>query len=298
MAEWKVRHKPQRYLGHIRAGDAFPEFLVLWALFPIVFFSFSGSKLPGYILPAIPPLAILTGDYLFRIRRTGLPLWLLITHAAATGVLTFVLLLCPQYMVYQRIIPAPAQFVSAAVLGILAALLVVFIVRKWGVAKARYATLIPLVGLLYFLLGMHGHLLDLNYSARPLAREIAQAAPRVPVIAVADVSGATDLSHGSISTDPSSPRSQALFHAGIRRDLVYGLAFYRDQRVTSYATDGVPAQEHILVLPTNQAAQLSTLLPGRTYQQLFLYETQGLSVYRVYPAATASAAAAPAPGTP
>jgi hypothetical protein len=32
--EWKVRHKPQRYLGHVRAGDAFPEFLVLWALSP------------------------------------------------------------------------------------------------------------------------------------------------------------------------------------------------------------------------------------------------------------------------
>jgi 4-amino-4-deoxy-L-arabinose transferase-like glycosyltransferase len=44
-----------------RPGDAFPEFLVLWALIPIVFFSFSQSKLPGYILPSIPPIAILTG---------------------------------------------------------------------------------------------------------------------------------------------------------------------------------------------------------------------------------------------
>src|SRR3569833_3967633 len=60
LAEWKVRVNPKRYLGHQRAGDAFPEFLVLWALFPIVFFSFSKSKLPGYILPAIPPITILT----------------------------------------------------------------------------------------------------------------------------------------------------------------------------------------------------------------------------------------------
>ena len=56
-----------------RAGDAFPEFLVLWALFPILFFTFSKSKLPGYILPSIPPITILTGDYLNRIRRAGLP---------------------------------------------------------------------------------------------------------------------------------------------------------------------------------------------------------------------------------
>ena len=42
---------------------------MLWALIPIVFFSFSKSKLPGYILPSIPPIAILTGDFLFRRRQ-------------------------------------------------------------------------------------------------------------------------------------------------------------------------------------------------------------------------------------
>jgi 4-amino-4-deoxy-L-arabinose transferase-like glycosyltransferase len=34
-------------------------FVACWAAFPIVFFSFSQSKLPGYILPAIPPMAFL-----------------------------------------------------------------------------------------------------------------------------------------------------------------------------------------------------------------------------------------------
>jgi 4-amino-4-deoxy-L-arabinose transferase-like glycosyltransferase len=34
-------------------------FIACWALFPFVFFSFSQSKLPGYILPAIPALALL-----------------------------------------------------------------------------------------------------------------------------------------------------------------------------------------------------------------------------------------------
>ena len=254
VAEWKVRHNPQRYIGHVRAGDAFPEFLVLWALFPIVFFSFSSSKLPGYILPSIPPLCILAGDFLFRIRRTGLPDWLLNTHAAFTGILTFVLLLCPQYMVYARIVPAPRTFAIAAVLGVLAASLVIFVVRRFGVRRLRTVTLIPLMGLLFFLLGLNGHLLDLNYSARPLAREIHQAAPQVPLVAVIDV----------------------------RRDLDYGLAFYRNENVVHYNTDGVPDGEHILVIPTAEAAQLSIWLNGRTYQQLFLYETQGLSVYKVH----------------
>lgn len=41
-------------------------FLWLWALVPILFFSFSGSKLPGYILPSFPALALLIGEELER----------------------------------------------------------------------------------------------------------------------------------------------------------------------------------------------------------------------------------------
>ncbi len=34
-------------------------FVAAWGLFPVLFFSLSKSKLPGYILPAVPPLALL-----------------------------------------------------------------------------------------------------------------------------------------------------------------------------------------------------------------------------------------------
>ena len=255
VAEWKARRHPRRYVGHIRAGDAFPEFLVLWAAFPVVFFSFSGSKLPGYILPSIPPLAILTGDWLFRVRRRGLPPWLLNTHAALTGMLTFVLLLCPQYMVFQKLIPAPRTFAWTAALGLLASLAVIFVVRFYGVRRLRAITLVPLVGCLFFLLGLNGQLLDLNYSARPLAREITAAAPEIHDVAMLDV----------------------------RRDLRYGVAFYRNQDIEQYREDGVPDEEHILVVPTRDAPELNQWLHGRIYQQIFLYPTQGLSVYKVLP---------------
>ncbi|MFN0124254.1 MAG: glycosyltransferase family 39 protein [Blastocatellia bacterium] len=41
--------------------DRLRLFLWIWALVPVLFFSFSGSKLPGYILPVFPALAMLIG---------------------------------------------------------------------------------------------------------------------------------------------------------------------------------------------------------------------------------------------
>jgi len=253
IAEWKVRHNPKRYLGHTRAGDAFPEFLVLWTLFPIVFFSFSGSKLPGYILPSIAPLTILTADYLNRVRHRGLPRWLLWAHAATCAVLVFVLTLSPQHMKYETLIPSASWLVAAGAAALVFAALVFWIIRRWGVSQLTNATLLPALAMLIFLLGFHGHELDLNYSARPLAREMAQKAPDVNLVAVESV----------------------------RRDLDYGIAFYRNQPTIHYEKDGVPSQEHLLVIRSTDTADLERYLAGRVYTPLFLYDSQGLEVYRV-----------------
>ena len=253
-AEWRVRKDPKRYLGHSRAGDAFPEFLVLWALFPILFFSFSGSKLPGYILPSIPPMTILTGDYLNRIRRRSLSKPLLWSHAALCAIVVFVLVLAPQHMKYETLVPSVIWLTSAALAAIAIGAVVLLITQRWGTASITSATLIPIVGTLIFLLGFYGRELDLNYSARPLANEIAAQAPGVPTIA-----------------------SQS-----IKRDMDYGLAFYRNQPVVHYDPDGVPPEEHLLVLRANDTTTLERWLPDRVYKSVFLYESQGLEVYRVY----------------
>ena len=254
IAEWKVRHNPRRYLGHTRAGDAFPEFLVLWALFPIVFFSFSGSKLPGYILPSIPPITILAADYLNRIRREGLPKWLLWSHAALCAIMVFVLVLAPQHMLYETLVPSVSWLITAAAAALAFGAIVLLIIRRWGISQVCNATLIPVLATLVFLLGFHGKELDVNYSARPLAREIQRVAPNVELVA----------------TD------------SIKRDMDYGLAFYRNQPMIHYDSDGVPAAEHLLVIRANDTADLDRWLAGRVYIPLFLYESQGLEVYRVY----------------
>lgn len=58
-------------------------FFACWAIFPFLFFSFSKSKLPGYILPAIPPLFLLIARSSARLleQKNALARW----SAAATG---------------------------------------------------------------------------------------------------------------------------------------------------------------------------------------------------------------------
>jgi 4-amino-4-deoxy-L-arabinose transferase-like glycosyltransferase len=46
------------------ALESIDMFFACWALFPVLFFSLSQSKLPGYILPAIPPLFVLLGRWI------------------------------------------------------------------------------------------------------------------------------------------------------------------------------------------------------------------------------------------
>ncbi|HSW84228.1 MAG TPA: glycosyltransferase family 39 protein [Usitatibacter sp.] len=48
---------------------------ILWSAFVVAFFSASGSKLPTYVLPAFPPLALVLGRYLQLAPERRLALW-------------------------------------------------------------------------------------------------------------------------------------------------------------------------------------------------------------------------------
>ncbi len=92
---WKERHEHRDAL-----------FLMLWAGLIFLFFSLSGSKLPPYILPVFPPLALLIGRYLASARdstdfpglRTGYSIYL-----GASLLLAAALLGLPYYW------PVPAE---------------------------------------------------------------------------------------------------------------------------------------------------------------------------------------------
>jgi hypothetical protein len=275
VAEWRLRRLNPRRRVPNRPGDAFPEFLVLWALIPIVFFTFSKSKLPGYILPSIPPLAILTGDYLFRRRKPGLNRWVLLGHSAVCGVMTMFALLLPWFVPHGSKLPPLRALAIAGLAAAGAALLILIVVKGYGVARLRLVTTGILVVLVLFLYGVGPffgipavdatkraiHLLDRAYSARPLDDRLATVAPADETVAVFRV----------------------------RRDIEYGLSFYRNREVINYEQDGVPDGQHLLVVRVtgrngvdlHTSADLEEYLEGRHYEQLFTWPEQGLVVYMV-----------------
>ncbi len=66
------------------------RFAIAWMLVPLVFFSFSGSKLPGYILPATPPAIVIASIFLIRrIEMSGK--WRVGVIATGTAMLALVI---------------------------------------------------------------------------------------------------------------------------------------------------------------------------------------------------------------
>ena len=63
---WSAARDFRGLRPRLNARDAFLSFAWVWFLVPIAFFSASGAKLPFYILPSFPALAILIGEQLSR----------------------------------------------------------------------------------------------------------------------------------------------------------------------------------------------------------------------------------------
>ena len=76
------------------------KFAWAWLLVPLVFFSFSGSKLPGYILPALPPALIIAAVYLRRWMSIGESRPQIVIGVAATTfavILVLLIAVVPRY---------------------------------------------------------------------------------------------------------------------------------------------------------------------------------------------------------
>ena len=93
---------------NLPAKGSISWFLLSWSAFTVFFFTISKSKLPGYILPAVPPLVLLTtGLWAHKDRRD----WKLAGSALLTSVLA---LICAMVLASRvRRLPAESLFTEA-----------------------------------------------------------------------------------------------------------------------------------------------------------------------------------------
>jgi 4-amino-4-deoxy-L-arabinose transferase-like glycosyltransferase len=241
------------------SGDALSVFLVLWLIVPVVFFSLSQSKLPGYILPAIPAGPLLVAEYVRGHAgklRTGIGepgVWVIALHALLASALLVPAVLI-QYLLLQHRIPAgTGLIVTTTVALVMASAMVMALRGKGGLQLLRTATLIPVVLVVAALIRIGAPAADRKLSARPVTAELARLDPR--------------------------PLPVAVF--GVKRETEYGLAFYGNQVIAQYANGQTPSGEHLLVTPHDQLAALVKVIGQRHVEMLGSFAPQGLDFYRV-----------------
>ena len=233
----------------------FDLFASLWLIVPVVFFSLSRSKLPGYILPAVPAGAVLLADYLRRHITTeeAVSKWLAVFHAvvAAAPLVPAVLI---AYIVRQHRLPAGQPIlISIAIACVLCIAISLTLVGRQRLRMLRFVTLIPVVLAVAAVVKLGATAINEKLSARPLAIELA-----------------------SIET-----RKLPLAVYGVPRELEYGLAFYRNQVILNYESGGVPSGEHLLVAPTAWMDNVARETKARRVSLLGHYEAQGVDYYWV-----------------
>jgi 4-amino-4-deoxy-L-arabinose transferase-like glycosyltransferase len=230
-------------------------FACCWLIVPLVFFSISQSKLPGYILPAIPAGAVLLADFLRQQseHEQAVSKWLAALHAlvAAAPIVPALLL---AYIVSEHRMPAGRpMLVALGTALLLCAAIALTLVSRLGLRMFRFVTLIPVVLAVAAALKLGSASIDARLSVRPLAVELAGVETHRLPLAV----------------------------CGVSRELEYGLAFYRNQGIARYESGNVPAEEHLLVATPAWKSHVTAWTASRRVSFLGHYAPQGVDYYWV-----------------
>ena len=233
----------------------FSVFACCWLLVPFLFFSFSQSKLPGYILPALPAGAVLLAEYLRQQQEyfDTVPKWRIVAHAiVASAPIAPAFLIA--YLVTQHKAPGGQPlYVALGIALVLAVGIAATLLGRLGLRMLRFVTLIPVVLSVAAVLKLGPVAIDQMLSTRPLSQSIAEMETHPLPIAVSHVP----------------------------RDIEYGLAFYRNQQVARYESSGVPAVEHLLVAPEGSQSGVVRQVGGRRVSFLGHYAPQRVDYFWV-----------------
>ena len=233
----------------------FRLFAACWLIIPVLFFSLSRSKLPGYILPAIPAGAILLADYLLgrSEENSAISKPLIVLHAlvASAPIVPAVLV---GFIVSEHRMPSGQPMVFAVVIAVVVFIAIALtLMSRTRLRMFRFVTLIPVVLAVAAVLKMGTVAIDQKLSTRPLAIELASVETHKLPIAV----------------------------CGTPREIEYGLAFYRNQIVARYETGNIPLEEHLVVATPEWKSNVIEWTAGRRLSFLGHYEPQKLDYYWV-----------------
>jgi 4-amino-4-deoxy-L-arabinose transferase-like glycosyltransferase len=229
-------------------------YLAIWLLVPIAFFSLSQSKLPGYILPAIPAGTILLANFIWRREQEAEKpsTWLGLLHALLSAAMLVAALVVP-FKLLKLALPRNVIIVAVA-LAVTAILSLWLSLRIQGYRVLRFITLVPVVIAFALLLRGTAPIVNVLQSARPVDAAIHQSVPgQIPSIAVYDVP------------------------PGVR----YGLAFYGNQPVASYEENEIPSFDHLVVTASGTQKELEYRLAGRSVTRVGGFAPQHLDFYVV-----------------
>jgi 4-amino-4-deoxy-L-arabinose transferase-like glycosyltransferase len=240
----------------LQTEDALNVFLLIWLLFPVLFFSFSKSKLPGYILPAIPAATVLVAEYVRRhvTAEIAARLPLILVHSIVAS-LPLIPALMIQYVVrFHRLPWGAAAYVSIVVALVIVVAMTLTLYSQLGLRMLRFVTLVPVVLAVAAVLKIGGPVLDERLTARPLA---------------------VDINWVEAGLLPA-----AVYH--IPRELEYGLAFYRNQIINNYDRGEIPAGPHLLVAPDGfDPENPPAFLESRRVSLLGTYDPQHVQYFWV-----------------
>jgi len=239
-------------LAHVE--DAWRLFLLIWLLVPVLFFSASQSKLPGYILPSIPAGGLLVCEYL-RSHRTSENQVLLGAagaHALLCGALVFAAFSSPSIQLSHR--PAEGRYAYTAIgAAVLVTLVVAVALARMGLRVLRAVTMLAVVIAVAAILRFVSPVIDATQSARPIALNI------------------LSFSHEAVPV--------ALYR--LNRQQEYGLEFYLNRAVSRYENSQIPPEGHVLVAPQGSLPQFGEKVSGRHVSYLTSVPLQKLDLYWV-----------------
>ena len=238
----------------LASEEALNLYLILWLIVPIVFFSLSRSKLPGYILPVIPAGTMLVAEYVRRhAAEYRLPVWLLGWHSVVAAAPLIPALMIAS-LLSQRRLPSGVGTAVAAVIALLIAIgMAVTLRSRLGLRLLYFVTLVPVLLAVAALIRIGAPVADRYLSARPVAKQL--------------------------STIETKPLPVAVL--GVDREVEYGLAFYRNQIIRRYELRQIPLQEHLLIAPEETAPAVAKFVGNRRVVYLGNFPPQKLDLFWV-----------------